>query len=377
MSTFIVSLPNYDYSQPFNTEAFIRLFPGSLITLALQSGEQVIPLENPAVTPEILQLLLGIITTQDIPYISTPGVKKALDYLGIDLPEFVYNPLYARLRQQHPNFTLSKVDEYYRELMIYSIDRDLPELAQYILDNTGAELHRDEDNKLISYYIWDAKHAGRPAYIEGADHILPLIVRERKTPSMQYHAIGAVSNGYIQLVDLINAQDYGSSVVTSAFGGITDDPEHYEKHIAMVEHVQGLPEHYEKHIAMVEHVQGLAKAWEMRFTEAYRAILSDQLLGPQELPYISQIIPALLYVAMFTGKYDTFRHLFTTSKKSGNASVRNANETFLRSYFNHPKIITPENLQLVKSLLSYGDLYQWYEVLSRAGYTDYANFLLQ
>ena len=35
MDTFTVTLPNYDYSILFNTQEFARLFPNSLITLAL------------------------------------------------------------------------------------------------------------------------------------------------------------------------------------------------------------------------------------------------------------------------------------------------------------------------------------------------------
>lgn len=51
MSKFTVTLSRYSYSLSFDTEEFKHTFSKSLITLALQSGENEIPIENLMVTP--------------------------------------------------------------------------------------------------------------------------------------------------------------------------------------------------------------------------------------------------------------------------------------------------------------------------------------
>lgn len=84
-----------------------------------------------------------------------------MDYLGIDLPEFIYNPLYGQFQREHPKFTISKLDEYYQDIMQYSIDNDIPELAQYILSNTDAKLHESDDEDLLASY------RQRRGYVEG------------------------------------------------------------------------------------------------------------------------------------------------------------------------------------------------------------------
>ena len=69
METFTVSLPRYDITIPFDYMAFTKKFPDSLITLALQSGESDVPLDNPLVTPQVLNLLQEILTTGKYPYV--------------------------------------------------------------------------------------------------------------------------------------------------------------------------------------------------------------------------------------------------------------------------------------------------------------------
>ncbi len=79
--TFTVTLPRYDYTGTFDYDRFLHRYPNSLIALALQSGENVIELENPRVTPQVLRLLSTVLDTDHYPYISDPTVKVALDYL--------------------------------------------------------------------------------------------------------------------------------------------------------------------------------------------------------------------------------------------------------------------------------------------------------
>ena len=64
---FTVTLPKYNYVESYDRAEFTSLFPNSLITLALQSGENDIPLENSLVTPDILQALSYITTRREYP----------------------------------------------------------------------------------------------------------------------------------------------------------------------------------------------------------------------------------------------------------------------------------------------------------------------
>lgn len=86
MTTFAVHLPTYEYSLDFDRKEFTETFPQSMITLALQSREEIVPIENPMVTPEVLQLLKHFSGTQEFPYIRDDieylrVLNKTLDYL--------------------------------------------------------------------------------------------------------------------------------------------------------------------------------------------------------------------------------------------------------------------------------------------------------
>lgn len=103
MDRFEIEPTNYGRLIDFPTEEFKRIFPNSLpITVIEQTGNYHIPLENPMITPEILEILSDIVENEDYPYIGIPNAKRAFDYLGIDLPEYVYDPCYGVLRSKYP-----------------------------------------------------------------------------------------------------------------------------------------------------------------------------------------------------------------------------------------------------------------------------------
>lgn len=141
MEQFTVSLPKYNTVTSFDREDFTTLFPDSLITAALQSGENDVPLENPQVTPDVLQLLKDISSTGKYQPVD-PKYKRVLDYLGIDLPEPVYHPQYAQLLQDLPNFDVNDFKDYYLQI---AKDYDFPELAKYLFDHTDPVAHQQED----------------------------------------------------------------------------------------------------------------------------------------------------------------------------------------------------------------------------------------
>ena len=98
---FIVNLPD-GYSISYDKSKFINTFPNSMITLALQSDEKEIPLSHPLVTKDILEFLREIMEGRDYPLLSG-SVRKSLDYLGIDLPEFIYDPEYPKFTTDNPS----------------------------------------------------------------------------------------------------------------------------------------------------------------------------------------------------------------------------------------------------------------------------------
>ena len=95
------------------------------------------------VTPDILKLLDEIIRTQDYTYVGIPNAKRALDYLGIDLPDMVYNPKYQDFRKRYPYITLDNIDKIYNYYQSLTTAREMqfPELAQYVLQHSNPDEH--------------------------------------------------------------------------------------------------------------------------------------------------------------------------------------------------------------------------------------------
>lgn len=144
MQEFTVSLPTYNTIIPFDRETFATMFPNSLITVTLHmcKGNDV-PLENPSVTPYVLQLLKDICITGRYTAVDTE-YKKAFDYLNIDLPEPVYYPQYTELLENTPDFNINDFKDYRMYLRIAE-GLKFPELAKYLFDHTDPVAHRQED----------------------------------------------------------------------------------------------------------------------------------------------------------------------------------------------------------------------------------------
>lgn len=173
MSEFTVYLPRYNYRIIYNYDDFTQSYPNSLITLALQSGENEIPIENPLVTPEILQLLQDVMTTDQYPYISNLNVMKILDYLGIDFPKAVYDSRYETLLNTYPNLDWN--NKYFRILQ-YAIDNNFPELASYLFSMTDPDKHKDDDSALLNFIIFMQSGLASPE----KEEIGVMLLQERK-----------------------------------------------------------------------------------------------------------------------------------------------------------------------------------------------------
>ena len=83
-------------------------------------------------------------------------MKKALDYLGIDLPDVVYNPKYQQILRDYPDIDLDNLEgSNYQRLLTIAEQSQFPELAQYLFSHTNPVAHQDEDYKefQISFHI--------------------------------------------------------------------------------------------------------------------------------------------------------------------------------------------------------------------------------
>ena len=169
---FTISLPRYGYELQFNTSRFIAFYPKSMITTALQSHENTIEITHSSVTPELLQFLYNVMEVGKYPYIddtcqpTSQEIKAGVNYLCIDLPNVIYNPKYKEILVTYPQinilikyFNMHSDDplvlkQTYMNLMYIAVEFDLPELVEYVLDNTTAENHKTFDvnlmNKIVS-----------------------------------------------------------------------------------------------------------------------------------------------------------------------------------------------------------------------------------
>lgn len=162
MTSFTVTVCNQSscYRQEFDRDAFTSMFPNSLITATLELcgqvggatcrmdessiGENDVPLENPSVTPEVLALLNELSLTRKYSAVDA-RYKKALDYLGIDLPEPVYYPQYAKILGDLPDFDVNDFKNY---AAYFQLARDyrFPELASYLFSQTDPFKYKQQDN---------------------------------------------------------------------------------------------------------------------------------------------------------------------------------------------------------------------------------------
>lgn len=367
METFTVTLPEYKFTIRFNTQDFVRLFPGSLIALALQSGENDIPLSNTMVTSEILQLLSQILTTQDYPYVSIPNAKQILDYLGIDLPEFVYDSKYGMFRRDNPGFSMPMLDEWYTPILRYSIDTDFSELARYVLDHTDLELHQEDDIKLVQ------TNTKEGPYVSGGDHILPIIVTQRKLlPKIvtKYLVANVAERGYIELFDLIQGDTtdlrtpLSESIILIASSGISIDPEHFTEHVEMINHIR------------INYKDKL-NTTDARYYDAFNKTITgkaNKIFNPSSVYLMTS---DLLYTALFMNHPISFGYLYAVGVRSVSRDVKHANQLFLRSYFSHPDIITPDNLRVVKYNLTPQQQFEWANKLTQSGHMKLAQDLVE
>lgn len=380
MDTFTVILPKYDFKIQFDYTSFIKTHPDSLITRALdQTGERNISIDNSIVTPYILQLLESILSTQKYPYI--PEIKP-LDYLGIDLPKLIYNHKYKQILSKYPEFALqvdmTQLDKEYRQLLDiavgYQADDDnitwseaVPELAQYIFNNTNPTEHRDDDCKELMNILSSGNLFDNLS--PELTQIAVMLLRDRDLhPVLKESPSTGLSNGEWVCNRIC---DKRSPELIEAYVSI--HPESIDKFSivgALISSIGCNALNYEANVDMINRIEPYIGADNEEFPlylifQASSRGNIDELkqLLPNLIHYVtSPIGNPLLYTALVNRHYDVAKLLIdleeqnkynrsiTGQLKYGMASITGA-------YISRPEWVTPEGLQLL--INNYGSLYSW------------------
>lgn len=359
MDTFTITLLGYDdYSLSFDYTSFIEKFPDSLITRALDlSHEKDIPIDNPIVTPEVLQVLSQIITTGTYPY--TPiEYERALDYLNIDLPNPIYNPKYRDVLTSYPNINLDNLDSpNYSILLNVALEFQFQELAEYIFAHTNPNEHQQEDYTLFQTVLNSQltpilTQIG--VMILENRNILSLLQGEtlESGPGWYQKPRSLISILKIPSPDLLKAyvklnpfviREYG--IISTILDEIIEYPENYIKYAKMLFEI----DQYTSRIGAEGNLINL-------FMASYHG-------DPHILRYLSRsedniiyLGPVVAYTALITRHYETAQFIinrfFTYLREVGEASdITGIDEwftTLTKLYISHPQWMTQEGRQLLR-----------------------------
>lgn len=322
---FTVYLGVYGYGLNFDQEVFTKTYPESVITLALQSGEETITLTNPIVTPEILQLLKSYMKTQNYPWIdekSKDAFIRAIDYLSIDpFPEFMYSPEYKRYTQGTGKWINAlTVDTEYTQLIT-----TYPELAAGICQWTDKDVHREEDTKIFDRILQED-----PSVVN--EQVGLALMECHHFRSQNGNVTGLLINhGYVEMLKLHGTVELHTNHYRAILG-IHMHPDRYAKYVAILAYLRSLREMDLYHMKIFDNV-----------TEGKNEDLSMGLLFTRR-----NLIPSLLYVSLFHNRPETFRILYAVGRS---IHIDIINE-FIDSLFKHPQVITLEMCRIVSPILT-------------------------
>lgn len=147
---FTVYLPEHKTRVEYPREKFMSLYPGSLIGLVLSNTTDTeVPLSHSLVTSEILQILSRIVEGGVYPALGEYH-RKAFDYLGIDMPDFVYTGVYKEFMDQDGRSDMILKDlmnKEYDVLFAMASMHRLRSLLEYIFLSTEASDTLASDSK--------------------------------------------------------------------------------------------------------------------------------------------------------------------------------------------------------------------------------------
>ena len=372
MATFTVTLPKHNFTIPFNYDEFTQLFPNSLITLALQSGESNIELENKLVTPDILEVLSYITINRDYPYVGNPNGKRALDYLGIDLPDFVYEPIYAEFKKHNPNIRLLTAEDLntnYNQILNSAIEEKFPSLVTYLFSQTNPMEHKQED-----LYAFQGILLGLYSKIHSSNQelIAEMILLNRNIDSLlspdtiNNNIHDAFRLGYINLLQLM-------------FRKFNRTPEAYTLNVnRLIQSMGNDPEHLRAYVDALnllvpyikqERYPGAYNAYQMFYAVYTGDVKSvERLLESQGVS--DSDIAGYIWTAILTNHPDIIPLFFNIEEEEEPLN-------FLNEYVNHPSLITPDMLRLIGNLSTLPERRVAIRKLRQLGYPQLARILSQ
>lgn len=143
---FLVYLPGYDHVAMMNRAVFTQLFPDSVISNALTmfgpDEDQMVEIEEKAVTPQIVDLLKWMTDHQQLPTIQQikgiHGLGSVGNYLNIPILGVIGNPRYVQISpvSRFADINLLKPETWTLmsgELMAFAIIHNYYELFDYLL----------------------------------------------------------------------------------------------------------------------------------------------------------------------------------------------------------------------------------------------------
>lgn len=364
METFTISLPNYDFALPFNRESFIRMFPDSVITRTLElTKENDIPLINPLITPRILLPLQLISNTGYIPplYESADMFQRALDYLGIDLPEVVYDINYPIFLRIYPNITTLDWNREYKSILAMAVQTGTPTLALYLFNHTDAKTHVQDDYDQFIELIQKSEMTPEDA------EIAIMILRKRMIG--EYLRTGLTPSGIIPVgltfpnstpKDLILEQgipDLYIAYLETTNKSVTSDDMY-----ALIEDIPRHPDSFEGYNYMIDYItlqlsptsrrirlfqQFFHDIVEGKITSNYKSALTST---PSRIDIYADIY---LYIAVLLKHGNVFQEILNIIRQvcSSQSHLSNAcndiyNE-FLTYVVAHPEVISSDMMELI------------------------------
>ena len=378
MQTFTVTLPRHKFIIYFNYEKFNAMFPNSLFIRTIDlTKESNIPIDNPVITPEVLQLLHRIINTRDIPPVSEMIIQTSFDYLGIDLPNVVYDPRYPKFKLIYPDIAYTNWDEEYSNIISLAQKHDLPELVSYLFKHTDPKNHIVEDYKIIKQILKIDYKSLDLTTIYGISPIDitigSMILRSRLVLPNLLEFYGNIDQIHNAILDKASLDLYKAYTQASKHN-IT------EYHLCRaIQKVETIPNKLYEYMRIIDHINTLLPE-PSKLYELFIAITNNNTVMIRNLfwstirLYRSAISP-MLYTAVLLGCGDVFTVILDIIYQINVELSDICYDWFFIEYIRYPELIVPDTLKLVISRANKKQITNAVQDFKKKGYDNLVNML--
>lgn len=339
--SFSVSLPGHHFQVEYDYEKFTKEFPNSLITKALElcPGEKVVPLDNPVLTPTVFHVLEDILNTNTYSYVEWTQIQKQLDYLGIDLPEFVYSPVYRKFIRDYPiNVRKSEdLNKHYEQLLNLAAYNELLSLVDYMFEHTRSEDHTTTDANMFNHLVGMAK----PSVF--AEELAKRIFSTRHIAHRDYLPY-IIRKGYLSLYQIYEAK-HGKGNPSASVGhllaNIVDYPEDFYIYATALLYIIEDPDPHKDYPEICRMFKGV-------YNGDMGLDIRIQHLNPH---YNQTIACGLLWTAVLRRHSEVYTYLLTRWKDNVPVWVK----LFFQNYREYKDLVHPEMRQVVEESMTIFD----------------------